>query len=221
MRFGHLMTVCGVACLAATTAQAQAGQRFSAQASALYADLNGDAHDGIDAGIGFEAQLRYNFQTRIPFSIGVGYQRTTHTFDYEDADIAIDTDAALGGIFVEPRLVINLGSERFAPYVSARISRLTQSFEDQILAKEFGVVVDSEFEASGFTVNGGGGILFNVSPNINIDVGATFGRTSFDDADLTVRANGQSATESFEIGSGTNFVLRAGLVFGFGGVGGR
>jgi hypothetical protein len=216
MRFGHLVATLGAVCVAATTAQAQAGQRFSAQASALYADLNGDAFEGLASGIGFEAQLRYNFQTRIPFSIGVGYQRTMHSLEL--SELGIESDIPLSGFFVEPRLVINTGSERVAPYVSARLSRLTQKLDETIFLDEIGDDVRMEIESSGMTLNAGGGLLFNLRPNLNLDVGATFGYTNFGDFETTV--DGQRFPEGdTEGGSGTGFVLRAGLVFGFGGVG--
>lgn len=217
MRLGSLMAVCGAACVAASTAEAQAGQRFSVQGSVLYADLNGDAHEGLDAGIGIEAQLRYNFPTRIPFSIGVGYQRTTHGFVVDDPEFSVDSDVPLSGFFVEPRVVINAGSERVAPYVSARFSYLTQDFDDEVFFPELGGTARIGIKSSGLTGNVGGGLLFNLAQNVNLDVGATFGFTNFGDTEYTIE--GESFTDDEDFGSGTNFVLRAGLVIGFGGIG--
>lgn len=212
MRFGSLMAVCGAVCVAASTAEAQAGQRFSIQGSALYADLNGDAFEGLDAGPGFEAQVRYNFQTRIPFSIGIGYQRTMHGFAESGLE---DLDMTLSGVFLEPRVVINTGSERVAPYLSARFSRLTERVDETIEDTQV------ELEASGFTANFGGGLLFNLTPNINLDAGATFGYTNF--GDLELKLDGVTIPpgpdEDADGGSGTGFVLRVGLIIGFGGVG--
>src|SRR6478736_1585782 len=92
---------------------AQSSQRVAVQVSGLYAELFGKTYEGLGGGLGFEAQLRY---TPGAFSIGAGYQRTTHHDD------AAGGDVHLSGGFLEPRYVIATSSRSFIPYVSARVS---------------------------------------------------------------------------------------------------
>lgn len=195
----------GAVVLGGGAAGAQTAQRVSIQASGLFAGLFGSAFDEIKSGFGGEAQIRF---TPGAWSIGGGVQYTIHKTS-GDAESVIPK-VKLAGIFVEPRYVIDAGSQSFAPYLSARLAVSQMSFT---LADQFqglGINID---KPTGPTINGGGGVLVRLSNRANLDVGATFGYTRF--KDIVISGGGQS--ETVQVGSGTNLVFRVGLAFGIGG----
>ena len=184
-------------------ATAQTSQRLSVQASGIYADLFGDEFGTLNAGVGFELQLRY---TPSALSIGGGLQYTIHGDSEAEAD-GHDADINLLGVFVEPRYVINTSSERVAPYVSARLA--LARFDVRVEFSDGEVLT---FTANGGTFNGGGGLLVRLTPRMNLDLGATAGYTSYEDTE------GSVAGQQFEmqLGSGTNLVVRVGVAVGLG-----
>lgn len=176
------------------TAFGQSAQQWSVQVSALSASLQGDAYNSFNSGVGAEAQGRYT--TRTGFSFGAGWQYTKHTVT------GIQDGATIAGPFFEPRYTFVLGdNESFFPYGSGRFSILQESLSDRGLSAT----------ASGGTINGGGGVLLRLGSNMNLDLGATFGLTNF--GDVTFTSGGQKIVGN-KGGSGTNFILRAGLAFG-------
>src|SRR6185503_9130383 len=98
-----------------TSAFAQARQPYSIQGSVLYTvqDL-GTA--GSVGGAGAEVQFRYNPSR---FSIGLGLQYSHHQSGDEELN--------LSGLFLEPRMAIDAGSDRITPYLAGRIVLLRQS----------------------------------------------------------------------------------------------
>ncbi len=178
---------------------AQSAQPISGQVSLISVAPSGDAYEGISSGVGFEAQLRY---TPSALSIGLGYQSSSHDIDLGEG---IGTrDATISGIFIEPRYVIDVNSNSWAPYVSARLARLTQAAEVE--------EIDVAAEASGTQLNIGGGALVRLTPRINLDLGITYGKIDFDDVELTVEGT-EYVVEGSEA-SGNNLVLRAGVTIG-------
>ncbi|HPF61062.1 MAG: outer membrane beta-barrel protein [Gemmatimonadetes bacterium] len=175
---------------------AQSAQRWSVQGSILNVSTSGDAYEGLDAGLGVEAQVRY---TPSAFSIGAGYQRSSHDLTFDDGSTETVT---LSGVFAEPRYVIDVGSGSYAPYLAGRVAFLTQKIAFEGL----------EASASGTQLNVGGGVLVRLSPRVNLDLGATYGAIDFDD--VKVEFEGQSATIDGSSGSGKNLVLRAGVTVG-------
>jgi hypothetical protein len=186
------IVLCAVAAAlsAPCTAGAQSGQPISLQGSFLLVGLSGDAYTGLNAGIGGEAQIRYNFPNAL--SLGAGPQYSRHSFSESEG---IDAPLTLFGAFVEPRYVIVTSSPRFAPYVSARVAFLRQSTDFDELS----------VSATGVQLNGGGGFLVRLTSAANLDVGLTVGAVSF----------GNYSTGD-EAGSGTNYVFRIGLSAGIG-----
>lgn len=190
MRLRTAAALVTAACLMPIAGHAQSAQRWSAQVSALYAKLGGDAFNYIGSGIGGEAQGRYTM--RNGFSFGAGWQYTKHN--------RYPSNANLQGPFFEPRFTFVLGdNESFFPYASGRASFLEQSFNDQGIS----------YSSSGGTLGVGGGVLIRLAPKLNLDLGATAGYTSFGDASF----NGTKFPGS-QAGTGTNFILRAGLAYG-------
>ncbi|MGI9628764.1 MAG: hypothetical protein ACR2QM_18155, partial [Longimicrobiales bacterium] len=102
-------------------AQAQTAQRVSLQVSGLASAPFGGGLSGLTIGPGFEAQVRYNPSV---FSIGIGFDMTFHDVD------GADRSTTLTGGFIEPRYVIDVGSDRAAPYASARVAVSQTSIEE-------------------------------------------------------------------------------------------
>jgi hypothetical protein len=184
--------------LASGVAGAQSRYPFSIQGSGLYARVLGDAYESIDLlnGYGFEVQGRW---TPGALSLGAGYQRTNHS--------AEEGDWTLSGAFVEPRLVIAVKSDQFAPYISGRFSILHLD----------GTSGELSASTSGVNLNVGGGLLLSLGQfgggRANLDLGATYGFTRF--GDYTLSQDGGSESQG-TLGNGTNIVIRVGLVIGLG-----
>jgi hypothetical protein len=199
--------------LGASRARAQTAQPISVQLSALYEGLAGDAFDDVRPGTGFEGQLRY---TRGAWSVGLGYQATRHRYRYcalpaSSGGSCLSTIVGRisgSGIFFEPRYVFDAGSDVFAPYMSGRFSIVKQNNVGDPLF---------DFSVTGSSANGGGGLLFRVTPRINFDAGATIGYTRFSSYRAVDRTSGQVFTGSPGGASGSNFVLRVGMAIGIGG----
>lgn len=192
-----LTAVVAVALLGAVAPlQAQSAQRFSAQGSLIYVSPSGDAYEGLSSGMGFEAQLRY---TPSAFSVGLGYQRSSHDGDFGDGTTETVT---IAGVFLEPRYVIDVGSGAYAPYIASRLALLKQSLE----------IEGFEASASGTQLNIGGGVLVRLSSRMNLDLGATYGAIDFDDVEVSYE--GETATIADSGGSGKNLVLRVGVTIG-------
>lgn len=165
---------------------AQSGKPVSAQASFLYVGLSGSAYEGSQAGMGAEAQIRYNFPS--PLSVGGGLQYSRHEFDQASG---ITEPLTLFGVFVEPRYVIRTSSDVLFPYLSGRLAFLKQSTR----------VSDVTVSATGMQINGGGGVLYGLTDNLLLDAGATFGAVSF----------GSFSGGGGRAGSGSNVVFRVGI----------
>jgi hypothetical protein len=124
--------------------------------------------------------------------------------------------------------VFDIGSAKYAPYMSGRLAYLQQSADlDVAVARaqrpsqstvNLAVAQASGFSlsASGFQGNIGGGVLTKLSPRVNLDLGATIGVIRF--GDVTIKNNGQKVgTFTGTSGTGENIVVRAGLAIGLGG----
>lgn len=184
-----------------TPLSAQSAHRWSLQASGLYVGVIGDAYEGLSNGAGFEAQVRYNPSA---FSLGLGYQSSIH-----DLNVQGFKTVNLSGGFVEPRYVVDIGSDRAAPYFSARLAYLTQEADIVEQGDTFTLT------ANGTQINGGGGVLVRLTPRVNLDLGLTFGAINFEDV-VVSNSSGQSVTVTGSSGSGQNLVLRLGVSIGLG-----
>jgi hypothetical protein len=188
-------SIARLACLLTVTAllpavaSAQSAQQFSLQFSGLVAYPFGGGLENVDAGFGWEGQLRINPSA---FSIGAGAEQTFH-------DHASGIGVELLGGFVEPRYVIDIGSDNAVLYVSARLA-LSQITLDQNGVRDSG---------TGYTLNGGGGFLFPLSQRVNLDAGATVGYKDLGTVDRT-------SGPDLNMGTGGNFVGRVGLAIGIG-----
>jgi opacity protein-like surface antigen len=219
MRVHSALTVLSaVACLSAPLV-AQSAQRWSIQASGLGVGVFGEAYDGLKTGYGFEAQLR---STPSLWSFGGGVQSSQHGLK----EVA-GTNVTLLGVFFEPRRVFDVGSAKFAPYFSGRLSYLRQSadldvalgrtarVDPQEVSLSVGRRAALTISASGFQGNVGGGVLARLSPRVNLDLGATVGLIKFGDAKAEIDG-APSGTFDGTSGTGQNLLLRVGLAIGLG-----
>jgi hypothetical protein len=181
-------------------AQGQSAQRWSLQVSGISVGVQGEAYEGLSQGLGLEAQVRL---TPSVWSFGAGVQYSAHDADFEGTTETV----SLAGAFIEPRRILDVGSSTFAPYVSARLAFLQQSIDMTIDG------YDVSATASGAQVNGGGGVLFRLSPRVNLDLGATYGLINFGDVEVEIPGFGRSTVEGTS-GNGRNLVIRVGLAVG-------
>jgi hypothetical protein len=175
---------------------AQTAQAISVQVSGLYNGVFGNVFDGLQDGVGGEAQIRY---TPGALSVGAGFQFTNHGLEMRPED------TRLYGGFLEPRYRIHTGSNVIAPYLSARFSLLKVGFSGGDLS------VSSTF----IQLNGGGGVLYRLGPRLNLDLGATYGYNRLGSGTLRSERNGTQTP--FPSSSGSNVVVRFGFAVGIGG----
>jgi hypothetical protein len=187
--------------LVATGAQSQSAQRWSLQVSGLSVAAQGEAYEGLSNGVGLEGQIRF---TPGIWSFGVGLQYSAHDLAFDDGSTET---VSLAGAFIEPRRIIDAGSSTVAPYISGRLAILQQSIDMSIQ----GTAISAS--ASGAQINGGGGVLFRLSPRVNLDLGATYGLINFGDVEVNVPGLG-SGTVDGSSGSGRNLVIRMGVSVG-------
>jgi hypothetical protein len=200
MRRTVRLTAFAAFALSTAVAQGQSAQRWSLQLSGLSVGVQGEAYDGLSQGMGMEAQIRF---TPSVWSLGAGLQYSAHDLDIDGSAETV----SLAGAFIEPRRIIDVGGSTFAPYVSARLAFLRQSIDMTI----DGTAVSAS--TSGAQVNAGGGVLFRLSPRLNLDLGATYGLINFGDVEVNVPGYGRGTIDGTS-GNGRNLVVRVGLAVG-------
>lgn len=174
-------------------ASAQTLQLFSLQFSGLGSVPFGTGLEFVSAGYGWEGQLRINPSSSF-WSFGFGVEQTFH-----DATEIPGATVTLTGGFFEPRRVIDIGSNSVALYIAGRAALSQFTFTEGL----------AESTANGFTLNGGGGLLIVLGSRANLDLGATVGYKKLGQTDIQ--------GSLFDLGTGANAVLRAGLAIGLGG----
>jgi hypothetical protein len=167
---------------------AQSAQMVSLQFSGLGMYPFGGEMDNIDVGVGWEAQIRLNPSA---FSIGGGIENTYH-------QRLTGQDMTFLGGFLEPRYVLDIGSDNAVLYVSGRAALSQVKITTQNL----------EATSTGYTLNGGGGLLFRLNDRVNFDAGATLGYKDLGDVTL--------GNFVIDLGTGANVVARVGLAVGLG-----
>lgn len=172
-------------------ASAQSAQAVSLQISGLGSVPFGGGLATVKPGPGWEAQLRFNPSA---FSVGFGVEQSFHDLE----NFATRTVTLLGAFF-EPRYVIDVGSDAAAPYLAGRAAVSSMTLEDRAQSAT----------ATGFTLNGGGGVLIRLGPRTNLDLGASIGYKKLGEAEF-----GPSLVD---MGEGSNVIARVGLAIGLGG----
>lgn len=164
-------------------------QQLSFGASGAYTSLNGDDYAGLNAGFGFDAQVRYHPSRS--FSVGGGFQYTSH-----EVEGANESFRASGG-FVDARYSFVLPSApKVRPYLGGRFAIAHWS------------VPNLDASANGFAFGPVGGLLIQAGSMTRLDVGLAFLALNFGDAQ--VGGTEQPDTNT----SGSALALRLGFVFG-------
>jgi hypothetical protein len=184
MRALRVMALLGIASVAARPAAAQ----VSFDVGGLYVSLGGNDFQGVNAGIGGEAQIR--FPLGHSFSFGGGAQYTTHSVD------GIDPNFNVWGILAEPRYELAVTGSPVKPYLGARFVYLHSSISSG----------GNSLTANGFVFAGGGGLMIGAG-TVNLDVGVLFGIANFSEQQLNGSGTGFSP-------NGSAIALRAGIAFG-------
>jgi opacity protein-like surface antigen len=177
-----------------TNAAAQSAQPLSLQLSVLAASQ--EIGKKSISGFGFEGQFRYTPPAL--WSLGGGIQYSAHPSGEEEINI-------VGG-FLEPRYAIDIGSDRVAPYLAARLAFLHES--SSLDVDPGPALVLKDFASSGSAFGAGAGVLIRATGRINIDIGAAFVRQSFSSA------NSEGSTAAFK--AFTGYVAKGGISIGFG-----
>ncbi len=175
-----------VAGLLAIPAVADA-QGIGAEAAGIYATLSGDDFQGIDAGFGLDAQLRFNAAPR--FSIGAGVQLTSH------GNNVVSENTRVTGFFAEPRLTFSMPASPLTPFLGARVGLARTSLSSG----------GTDVTSSGWLFGGTGGAMFRAGPMVNVVLAVVFASVSF--GDFEVNGTSQPGTET----SGTSLALRGGV----------
>ena len=186
----HALTMVAFLATLAIPASAQTASPISLQFSGLWSIPFSGRLSNVSAGPGVEAQIRYNPSL---FGIGIGGEISWHDVSGTRRSVR------LSGVFIEPRYVIQTGSERVAPYISGRFAISQTTFQ----------ISDRSSTANGFTANAGGGLLIILGSNVSLDLGASIGAKGLGTA--TVATTPPSV---FDLGSGTNVIIRVGLAIG-------
>jgi hypothetical protein len=165
-------------------ASAQNAQMVSLQLSGLY----GAGLDGMQAGYGWEAQLRLHPTS---FSIGAGAEQTFHESDAPGRDVDF-----LGG-FLEPRYGFDMGP-RTTLYVSGRLSLI------QVKLREGSF----ESSATGYHLGAGAGLTLGIGAGLRLDANLMLG---YRDMGIVEAPGGPSG-----LGTDTVVVGRVGVGIGVG-----
>src|SRR5207237_5261596 len=116
----------------------------------------------VGSGYGAEAQIRYTLSA---LSIGAGFQFTSHAgkpyalaLDDGSSVAVTGVGAKLFGVFVEPRYVLFIGSDRAAPYLSARLSMLRYGTDADWNARSQPFGGTMSWHTARLTANGAGAL---------------------------------------------------------------
>lgn len=170
-------------------------QGFSIGGSLAYATLDGSDYNGIDAGLGFDAQVRYQLSNA--FSIGGGFQYTSHGVEGPTEDFAFH----VRGFFADARYAFSPASiPKVIPYLGARFAGTHWTAS----------VAGSEGSANGTAIGPVGGLLIRVGTAMQLDVGVAYLALHFGDSKTDGVTQPNSST------SGSTLAMRFGFLVGLG-----
>jgi hypothetical protein len=164
-------------------------QNASVSAAGVYASLSGEDYAGINAGLGFDAQVR--FRVSKGFSLGGGFQYTSHGVEGATEDFRVS------GIFAEARYTFAPASTpKVRPYVGGRFA-----------ATHWSVALGgSDGSANGTAFGPVAGLLLQLRGITHLDLGLAFLALHFGDAEIGGVPQANTNT------SGSTMAFRAGLV---------
>jgi hypothetical protein len=151
--------------------------------SAGFNGLAGGSSVGIQNTVGYAAYLRYS----APFGLFVlgGVHISSHEIE------GASPNYRLTSFFLEPRFVALKVSSRWAPFVSGRLA-LVQEGVDRIGAK---------FRASGYSLGGGTGALFHLTPQVALEGSFSVGVAKLNDYVFRGEAEWYNCLEALSSGA--------------------
>ena len=181
-----------VVCALPSRVEAQTANPWGVEVAGIYATLSGDDFEGTDAGMGFDAQLRYTRSST--FSLGGGIQRTSHGVD------GLDNNIAVLGFFVEPRMDLKMsGTSNLSPFLAFRAAYLRESLSEG----------GSDFSATGYGFGFGGGLSMAASPSMSLTGTITYNIVNFGE----VEVDGDAIPDSDA--GGSSLAVRFGVKWNF------
>lgn len=153
---------------------------------AVFSSVGSNARDArIGDGVGYDVNLAIGVSA---LAIAGGYQRTEHDF------AGVSPKATYSTLYVEPRVLLDLGAGNFTPYLAARVGRARLRLPD------VPATVAGSHNATSY--GAGGGVHVWLARSVALDLGALWSRLDY--------GTGGSATDVLRGGeSGVTF--RAGL----------
>jgi hypothetical protein len=168
-------------------------QSFSFAGGGVYASLSGSDFDGINAGLGVDAQFRYHARGGV--SVGGGVQYTSHGID------GFDPNFGVRAFFADLRYSFETASSpSITPYIGARAALAHYGISEG----------GNSASANGTAFGPAGGMLIRLAPAAQLDVGIVWYSVRF--GNISANGTEQPDTKS----SGSALALRAGVAFGFG-----
>lgn len=172
---------------------ALSAQSVSVGGSLAYATLDGDDYTGINAGLGFDAHVRYQFSRSL--SIGGGFQYTSHGVEGQTDDFHVR------GFFADARYAfVSAATPKVMPYLGARFAATHWNIS----------FAGSEGSASGTAFGPVGGLLVRMGTSTQLDIGLAFLSLHFGDGKLDGVTQPNSNT------SGSTLAMRFGFLVGLG-----
>jgi hypothetical protein len=152
---------------------AQSAQKWGVQASAFMVGVNWP--DGSQNGFGGELQLRVNqlyVGQHLAVSLGAGLQSTSSSSGTASIANHFIPAAVLSGVFLEPRLVVDLGLPVY-PYLAGRLTAYSFQVKNTFQSGTSTVPEGTYFfdAQRGISLGFGIGCMVSLSKRINLDVG--------------------------------------------------
>jgi len=159
--------------------------------------------DQREWGASFAGSARYTWPSGLQLVGGVSYGFLDAK---EVAGFTVDGKRNVLGVFLDPRLILNVNARTVAPYIGAHIAFLSHSLDTELAGN------DLKLSGTGWDFAGMIGVLMRLSDQLAFDVFGTFGLAPFGEADLEVGG------EEFKVDGTTTFSasLAVGLVYSFG-----
>ncbi|UCF18170.1 MAG: outer membrane beta-barrel protein [Gemmatimonadota bacterium] len=130
--------------------------------------------DSREWGISYEGAIRYTWPSGFQLQAGVSYSLV----DPEEVQgipvpSSIKEKREVLNVFVDPRLVLNMGESSFAPYVGARVGYLHHSYN--LPGSVSPPVLPATINGSGWIIAGNIGLLVRLSHSLAVEVNGQFG----------------------------------------------
>ncbi len=130
--------------------------------------------DSREWGVSYEGSLRYTWASGFQLEAGLSYSLTDpKEIQGIPVPSTIPEKRKVLNLFVDPRLVLNMGSANLAPVVGARVGYLHHSYD--VTGSGVILIPPAKFSGSGWIIAGSVGLLVRLSRNLAAEVNGQFG----------------------------------------------